>query len=225
VTLSMADSVTVAALPAGYDAYLGYVDGDYVTAPALKAAFPGKPLVLLTVTDTWPAGADGADVENGDLEVAQAGPWAARAISSGVARPVLYCSVGSMDELVAGLPVPRSSVRLLSAHYGAGEHICGPSTCGLVSTGMDGTQWTDAAAGNNGALIDASVLAGNFFTGGNPEMIILSVTENGVTTTYLYAPGQTPQHIVSGADQNAFAAVLPVVPVSPAQFALLDGQS
>jgi hypothetical protein len=171
MTLSMADSITVAALPAGYDAYLGYVDGLYNTAAALKARFPGSPLVLLTVTDTHPAGANGADVETGDLTQAEAGPWAAQAITNGVWRPVLYDSVDNMDAVVASLPVPRSSVRLLSAHYGAGNHICGPGTCGLVSVPMDGTQWSNSVPGAGGALIDVSTLLDDFFIGGSSMFI------------------------------------------------------
>jgi peptidoglycan hydrolase-like protein with peptidoglycan-binding domain len=102
----MADSIHPQNLPAGYDAYLGYVDGQWPTAAALKAIFPGKPL--------------------------------------------------------SGLGIARSEVRLVSAHYDAGEHICGPSTCKLISVAMDGTQWTDKANGVGGTQIDASVLQDEF---------------------------------------------------------------
>ena len=63
---------------------------------------------------------------------------------------------------LAGAGIARSSVRLLSAHYKWGQHICGPGTCGLVHIPMDGTQWTDSAPGNGG-LVDASVLVNDFF--------------------------------------------------------------
>jgi peptidoglycan hydrolase-like protein with peptidoglycan-binding domain len=59
----------------------------------------------------------------------------------------------------------RASYRLWSAHYGAGEHICGPSSCGLVSMDCDGTQWTNAALGRN---LDQSLLVAGFFGASPP---------------------------------------------------------
>ena len=67
-----------------------------------------------------------------------------------------------IDELLNG-GIQRASVRLWSAHYGAGEHICGPDTCKQVSIPMDGTQWTDAAPGENGSQVDGSILVDGFF--------------------------------------------------------------
>jgi peptidoglycan hydrolase-like protein with peptidoglycan-binding domain len=62
--------------------------------------------------------------------------------------------------------IALSKVRLWSAHYGLGEHICGPSTCAegkRLGVAMDGTQWTDSASGANHSLIDASLLLSSFF--------------------------------------------------------------
>jgi hypothetical protein len=164
----MADSIIPANLPDGYDAYLGYVDGSYVTCAAIMAQFPAAEHVCLTVTGATMA-ADGCDIESLDLTVQSGASWLAAKVKSG-ATPVGYSSVSNMDALIAdlaALDVSRSSVRLLSAHYDAGEHICGPSTCGLVSVPMDGTQWTNTAVGVGGTQIDASVLNDNFFGGGN----------------------------------------------------------
>ena len=58
--------------------------------------------------------------------------------------------------------VARSQVRILSAHYGAGEHICSPSQCG-ASFVADGTQYRDDFPGLGGSRIDMSVLADGFF--------------------------------------------------------------
>ena len=41
MTLTMADSITPGNLPGGYDAYLGYVDGDWPTAPVPAQSSPG----------------------------------------------------------------------------------------------------------------------------------------------------------------------------------------
>ena len=39
----------------------------------------------------------------------------------------------------------RAQYRLWSAHYGAGEHICGPATCRQCGTACDWTQFTNRA--------------------------------------------------------------------------------
>ena len=165
MTLTMADSVTPANLPGGYDAYLGYVDGSWPTVPVLRSKFPGKHVVSLTVLGGNDV-ADGCDIENGDLSPQSGAEWIARRIAAGAWRPVAYASVsamGSVQAALAGAGVQRSQVRLLSAHYGAGQHICGPSTCGKIHIPMDGTQWTASAPGVGGAPIDASVLENDFF--------------------------------------------------------------
>jgi len=167
MTLAMPDSVTVAKLPPGYDAYLGYIDGDFNTAAALRAKFPGAQLVLLTVTGGTTA-ADGCDVEIGDLTVAGGVAWAVRKLGAAPAsRPVLYASVASMQYVLNELSINRISrpaVRLLSAHWGAGPHICGPGSCGEVSTEMDGTQWTNGFSRPDGQEdFDMSMLADDFF--------------------------------------------------------------
>ena len=71
-----------------------------------------------------------------------------------------------MDALVTalgGAGISRAEVRLWSAHYGQGKHICGPGTCGYPAA--DGTQWTDTAPGRNGSEIDESLLKDGFFGG------------------------------------------------------------
>jgi hypothetical protein len=169
MTLAMPDSIDVNALPSGYDAYLGYADGRWPTAKTLRARFPSAELVILTVTGRTVLGADGADVENGDLTPAEGAYWAMLKLAPPTMagfRPVLYASVGAMGDVLEALHLAgiyRNQVRLLSAHYGAGAHICGPSSCGEISIEMDGTQWANQAIGLNGSVIDMSMLAENFF--------------------------------------------------------------
>jgi hypothetical protein len=163
MTLTMADSITAANLPAGYNAYAGYVDGNWPDYPQIAAQFPSAHLLPITVTGATAATA--CDCENGDLTPSQAISWAQTRLNSSVWRPVIYADVSTMaSSILPGLTMPQASVRLWSAHYGAGEHICGPSTCGLISVNMDGTQWTDTASGTNGSEIDASLLTSDFFT-------------------------------------------------------------
>lgn len=170
MTLRMLDSVTVADLPPGADAYLGYAGGRWPTFAQLRLAFPHAHLVSLAVSAGQEA--DGCDVEAEDLTPAEVAPWVVRAAARGVWRPVVYASAAAMAGVLAGLEaagIARASVRLLSAHYGAGEHICGPSTCALrdaagrVVPACDGTQWRDDAPGLGASKVDESVLADGFF--------------------------------------------------------------
>jgi hypothetical protein len=165
MTLTMADSITPTNLPAGYDAYLGYVDGHWPTAAALKRRFPGSRILTLTVLG-GNAVADGCDREPGDLSPATAAAWAHGRLAAGAVLPVVYASASAMGGVLEALiarGIARAEVRLLSAHYGGGRHICGPATCRLTSVAMDGTQWTDSAPGVGGTRIDASLLSADFF--------------------------------------------------------------
>jgi hypothetical protein len=176
MTLTMADAVDVSWLKPGYNAYLGYADGEFHTAAALAAKFPASPRIILTVTGT-PPGCDGADVESGDLRPGDGCLWAEEKLRVAPgSRPVLYASVSTMPLVLrsmSDLDINRPRVRLLSAHYGAGEHICGPATCKLIGTPMDGTQWL---RGGNGQP-DISVLNDDFF--GTPTETETLVQELG----------------------------------------------
>ena len=165
MTLTMADSITPANLPGGYNSYLGYVDGAWPTAPVLRSRFPGARVLSLTVLGGDHI-ADECDIENGDLSPQSGAAWIARRLAAGQVRPVVYASVSIMATVLGELTirnVPRSAVRLLSAHYGAGAHICGPGSCNLIYRVMDGTQYTDSAAGTAGSKIDVSLLQNDFF--------------------------------------------------------------
>jgi hypothetical protein len=174
----MFDSIYPASLPPGADAYLGYVDGSWPDFRAEVARFPGAHVLGMAVTAADDA--EGLDVEFRDATPAQAPGWVPRQQARGIRRPVLYASVSRMREVldaIRGSGIARQDVRLLSAHYGAGRHICGPSTCRYferraagLTPACDGTQWTDQAAGANGTRIDESVLAGDFFDGGNMDL-------------------------------------------------------
>lgn len=197
MTLAMPDSTNVNSLPAGYPAYLGYSDGNWPTAKALYAMFPDAMLVILTVAG-GPAAhgvrvAPGTDVEPMDLTAAQGAAWA----SGHAGRPVIYASVQGepgygMHDVLAELRahgIPRTAVRLLSAHYGDGPHICGPDSCKLIGTEMDGTQWTDTwivTTLPRGPIIDMSMLADDFF-GAAPQ----TETERLVTELGTVRQGMT----------------------------------
>jgi hypothetical protein len=91
-------------------------------------------------------------------------------------------------------------VRLMTAHYGAGNHICGPATCNLVTVAADGTQWRDNAPGAGGSLVDESVLLDDFF-GAQPAPIPIPAVPAPVTV-----PVEEPDMILFNVDQSTVPA-------------------
>lgn len=170
MTLRMLDSIYPSNLPAGADAYAGYVDGSWPDFQAEVRKFPGAHVLSIAV---FPGDdAEACDCEGGDLAPGQVPGWVARQHRRGVRRPVVYASASVMPTvlpLLHAAGISRAQVRLWSAHYGAGKHICGPATCayrdgqGRVVPACDGTQWTNAARGANGSRVDESLLRGGFF--------------------------------------------------------------
>jgi hypothetical protein len=186
--IQMADSITPENLSPVYAAYLAYVDGHWPTAARVRALFPGADLLTLTVIGGQ-AKADGCDRESGDLDPAKAARWLQwRASQTPGFRPVLYASRDSVSDVLAPMGVlgmTRAQIRILSAHYGMGVHICSPAACGATFT-ADGTQWTDSAAGVGGTLIDLSSLNDDFFGAPAPVTpveadVTLERLENGST--------------------------------------------
>lgn len=160
--ITMFDSVQIDQIPSDAVAVAGYVDGRYANLAALQTSFP-RALVLAVTTSGGDAHATAVDEEPGDASVAGAVAWLRAAAARGVWRPCAYASASGMGALLAAVQaagLELGSFRFWSAHYGAGAHICGPATCGLVSRAMDGTQWTDEALGRN---LDESLLADSFF--------------------------------------------------------------
>ena len=195
MTWAMPDSINVNDLPPGYSAYLGYADGNWPNAQALAERFPQARRIILTVTGTH-LEADGVDIEPGNPDAPAGADWCARKLAAAPdSRPVLYASVagvpgygmGDVLRELGARGIAPARVRLLSAHYGAGEHVCGPATCKLVSIGMDGTQWTDAFAGVGGRLVDMSLLHADFFT----ALPAPTVTETIVRELPLVRQGMT----------------------------------
>jgi hypothetical protein len=181
MAIPMADSITPGNLPPCPD-YLVYVDGNWKTAGPVHAEHPTARLLTMTVLGGQ-AVADGCDCEAGDLTPAQAAAWAKRRLEAGAWRPVVYESASVMADVLAELAklgVTRAQVRLLSAHYGIGEHICGPDVprCGYPAA--DGTQWTSTYTGLGNSKIDMSALDDSFFG------VVSSVTNLPITICGMY---------------------------------------
>ena len=166
-SLTMYDSTDLSALPADGSCFAGYVDGAWPTYATIRARFPHARVLSIAVFAT--GNAECLDIETGDAAPVQAAIWVRRQQARGVHRPAIYTSVSNVGIVIGALAsagISRAEVRLWSAHYGCGQHICGPSTCmyigpdGRVVTACDGTQWTDTALSRN---LDQSVLVGDFF--------------------------------------------------------------
>jgi hypothetical protein len=196
VTITMYDAIHVSALPGGAAAYAGYVQGKWPTFAALEQRFRGSGAHLLSIAVFASGHADCLDIESGDATIAQAPGWVKRQLAGGASRPCLYTSVSNMDALMTALTtagIARAGIRLWSAHYGQGKHICGPGTCGQTRHSCDGTQWTDSALGRS---LDESLLLGSFFSVSAPanhlmEESMLLKTGAGAVTPVAIPEGAT----------------------------------
>jgi len=190
MTYQCPDSIDPSALPAGYPAYLGYLDGHWPTGRTITAEHPQAHIIVLTVLG-GNAVADGCDVENGDLTPESGAVWARMRIDQGDARPIIYASLNTwryqLPVQLASHAVNVLRLRRFTAHYTGTPHLCGPQ-CGLSWT-ADATQWTDAFRTPAGRVIDMSLLSGTFFgpipttpTTVDPEVIVRqlpTISEHG----------------------------------------------
>lgn len=161
-SILMFDDVTVDLLPAGYDAYAGYVDGIFENIAQIRARFPNAHILTIAVRASDVA--DALDVEAGDASNDEAPGWFRKSLAAGVTRPCLYTSASNADSLVdvmTNAGIPRGAYRLWSAHYTNVAHLCGPNTCRACNISADATQFTSHAEGKT---LDESVCAGGFFT-------------------------------------------------------------
>ena len=209
--------------PAGAAAYAAYVDGGVGDQPNfafIVSAFPkAQHLSIALFADN---NADALDVEPGASAPSDIPGWYARQVARGIQRPVIYASVSTMNDAILPLlrqaGIARTKTRLWSAHYGLGEHICGPGSCGLLSIDADGTQWTSSALG---LVLDQSLLLEDFFTTQNPTAAEAELqsgqlnTGHGVFTVIAVPPGSAHQ-IAFGVDNHA--QNVPVAQLSVAFF-------
>jgi hypothetical protein len=198
--------------PAGAAAYAGYVDGSVGNQPNyayIVSTFPKAQ--HLSVALLPGDNADALDVEPGASAPADIPGWYSRQVARGIQRPVIYASASTMnDEILAvlsGAGIDRAKTRLWTAHYGLGEHICGPGTCGALSINADGTQWTSSALG---LVLDQSLLNDDFFEASTTEPTVTEAelqsgqlnNGHGVFTV-IPVPAGTAHQISFGLDNHA----------------------
>lgn len=144
-------------LPPGLDVYMSYVDnfGGYKELVQRFGNTTGHPFLVSITIFGNPARC--ADVEQGAMHVSDLPHWLDHVAlgNDSFGPPWVYTSAGNMAAVKAA--VGGRKVIYWSAHYGAGEHICGPSTCGFPQA--DWTQLDDHGA--HGENIDRSI--GTFY--------------------------------------------------------------
>ena len=153
-TITGYDSVTLSAVPANAQAVGGYVSGSWANYGDVVRDFPRAYHVsIATNAGVW---AKCLDVEPGDAQPYQAGPWALGDIVHGhVYRPCVYSNLAEMPAVRASLAsiLPRSSYLLWVADW-----VNVPE----LLLGYDAQQWTDHAFGRN---LDGDQFASYFFAG------------------------------------------------------------
>jgi hypothetical protein len=167
--------------PAGAAAYAAYVDGGIGNQPNyafVVRTFPEAQHLSIALFSG--DNADALDVEPGASAPSDVPGWYARQVARGGQRPVIYASASTMNDsilpVLSGAGIARAGTRLWTAHYGLGEHICGPSSCGALSIVADGTQWTSNA---RGLVLDQSLLADDFFAGSADPTVTEAELQSG----------------------------------------------
>lgn len=144
--LVMEDAIVVADLQAGLPAYAGYFDGIYANLGAMSTwiAANAAGAELLSITVFGNNGAMCIDIEPGNAVPSQAPGFYENPDHGPAIAPWFYMSAGDMtavQDALANAGIPRSQYFLWSAHYGVGQHLCGPQTCGFGLSQADATQW------------------------------------------------------------------------------------
>ena len=209
----MYDTITNDQFPPGAEAYAAYVDGNLGNQPNfayIVAAFPKAQHLSVALFSN--NNADALDVEPGASVPSDIPAWYNAQRKRGIQRPCVYASASTMNDeilpVLSGAGIARGTVRLWTAHYDVGEHICGPNSCGALSINADGTQWTPNAVVNGVTLdLDQSLLLENFFTT-DPSATTEAELQSGqlnfgknAHTVIAVAPG-TAHHIAFGADNG-----------------------
>lgn len=158
---------------------MGYVDrvpgGHTATFATAEAWAKRENAVALSITTDADLTADIFDIESGAEPLTRAPEF--YALQAGT-RPIFYTAGSNVDALTAALLVAgiaRARYRILSAHYGIGEHICGPHTCGVCTTTCDGTQWDGTAGGAD--TYDISALRATFFNTPEEDQVRYGIVE------------------------------------------------
>jgi hypothetical protein len=210
--ITMYDTAFNDQYPAGAAAYAAYVDGSVGNQPNyayIVRAFPKAEHLAIALFAA--NNADVLDVEAGASVPSDIPGWYARQVARGIKRPVIYASASAMNSdilpVLAQAGIALAETRLWTAHYGEGEHICGPGSCDALSVNADGTQWTSSAGG---LVLDQSLLLDDFFTPATsgPDVTEAELQSGQINNghgvfTVIAVPQGTAHHIAFGLDNHA----------------------
>jgi hypothetical protein len=208
----MFDTIYNDQFPPNAAAYAAYVDGGLGDQPNyayIVAKFPKAQHLSISLFGN---NADALDVESGAATPSQVPAWVNAQRKRGIQRPVVYASASTMNSQILSVlsdaGIARSTVRLWTAHYEIGQHICGPDSCGALSVNADGTQWTPNAVVNGQTLVlDESFLLETFFTT-DPTVVTEAELQSGSLNngknahTAIAVPPGTAHQIAFGCDNG-----------------------
>lgn len=143
----MADSVTPGHLPDGFELYAGYDDGLYNNTAAIRARFPGKTVLSVTVRPGDNEG-DVLDVESGDAKPVQAPAWVVMRRKAGHGGPIVYCSwslLGVVQAAFANAGVAQPGFWVAGYPAPDGD---------AIPPGTIGHQWIDHGPYDESIMVD-----------------------------------------------------------------------
>ena len=186
----MADSVTVANLPDGFDLYGCYDDGLYNNVAECKTRFPNKPIVVFTVFASDNFG-DCLDVETGDATSAQAPGWIGWRRKAGHLGPLIYCS----ESLWATVRAQFMAQNVPEPGYIVAGYPGSAGPAGMYPPPAVGHQWIDRGPYDESVMVD-------YLPGIDPVPVPIPIPP---PTDY---PGDnvkaTPINVPVGADGNGW---------------------
>jgi hypothetical protein len=208
----MYDTIYNDQFPPGAPAYAAYVDGGIGDQPNYAYIVSKFPKAQHLSVSLFGNSADAIDVESGAATPSQVPAWCTAQRKRGIQRPCVYASASTMNgeilPVLSKAGIALATVRLWTAHYEVGQHICGPNSCRALGVNADGTQWTPNAVVNGATLVlDQSLLLENFFTT-DPTVITEAELQSGqlntgknAHTAIAVAPG-TAHQIAFGCDNG-----------------------
>lgn len=144
---TMADSISLANLPAGFDLYAGYDDGNWPDAAAIASQFPNQTVIRITVFP-WDHFGDCLDVESGDATPQQAPGWVANRRQAGHGGPLVYCSWSLLPTVQAAF----ADARVAPPGYWVAGY---PAPDGdAIPPGTVGHQWIDRGPYDESIMVD-----------------------------------------------------------------------
>jgi hypothetical protein len=179
MTRTMADSTAAADLPVGRDLYAAYVDGSTRNVDAVRARFPGKTVVTITVLG---GDADVADVETGDLTPTSVVAWVKRQRAAGK-DPTVYTLEGWWSTVRAAF----HAAGVTEPHWWLANYDNNPT----LPAGAVAKQYANPPL--TGGHFDASVVA-DYWPGVDPAPVTKASQEEHVNKTFVNA---TPQGVVA----------------------------